>query len=67
MATKKCEAGACIEVQQVGTNVRIRSGVTGTTCQATLDEWLAFVDDVVAGRWAGINADAAAEVETAVH
>lgn len=53
----KCEGGACLEVHQVGDNVRIRSTISSTVCQATVAEWHAFLQDLGAGKWAHIGAE----------
>jgi len=49
--TTKCESGACIHVDLYEGNVRIRSTVSFTTCQATNDEWADFLARVKAGEF----------------
>jgi hypothetical protein len=62
MDSSLCEAGACIEVDAIGTNVRIRSTISFTTCQATADEWAAFIARVKAGAFDHIGAEVGAQV-----
>lgn len=40
-----------IVVDFYGESVRVRSMATGTVMQATLPEWLQFIDEVKEGRW----------------
>lgn len=54
---KDREGGACVEVDQVGDNVRLRSTQTFTACQMTLPEWRGLLADIAAGRWAHIGAE----------
>lgn len=54
-----CESSGCIEVTEYGEHgrhIRLYSGITGTVCQMTPEEWHGFLADVAAGRWAHIGA-----------
>lgn len=58
--TGTCEAGGCIVVADYGTAIRLRSTQTGTTMQATPEEWLKFVAEVRNGDWDHIGQTAEA-------
>lgn len=56
-----CESSGCIQVDEYvdevngKTYIRLHSTETGTAMQCTRDEWLAFVADLIAGKWSHVG------------